>query len=388
MNVYDALISRLDLINTTKDFWWVPKHTPNLEIQLGICKHLEKFKEIGVVGSFKTYFGRVQDANEDQYRKFDISRYLGLITNEQFYRNCNVTKVYKDLKTVTNSDFSKISEYKHMTDKLFEQLSAGKNKQPYIKMFKIFINYIENLQEDYISDEEFYTIVCTTWTKRDYLNGLKIIQYVRDNNIDLDDVSTYSYLKDKIRLHKYFEQHSQVIHQNGRFTLKNIDVKKISEEMVEDEKYQNETQDASGYKTDKELNESNNRIPELQGSPSSGYGYKKDPKISKTALKKANYLCEYAYVKGLTHHTFTNKRGHQYSEGHHLIPMSMQSFYGEMNIDRIENIVSLCPICHRQVHYGDKSERKKILEALHNLKESDLRSVGLEISIDELLSYY
>ena len=61
---------------------------------------------------------------------------------------------------------------------------------------------------------------------------------------------------------------------------------------------------------------------------------------------------------GENHATFESIHGTQYLEAHHLIPMKAQKdFLSEnINLDRLENIVALCPNCHKAVHYGTRSE--------------------------------
>ena len=58
------------------------------------------------------------------------------------------------------------------------------------------------------------------------------------------------------------------------------------------------------------------------------------------------------------------------------------------NIDCVENIICLCPTCHRRIHFGSKEERKNIITSLYNKRIQSLLAVGLDISLEELLSLY
>ena len=87
------------------------------------------------------------------------------------------------------------------------------------------------------------------------------------------------------------------------------------------------------------------------------------------------------------HTTFVSKLGKPYMEAHHLIPMSAQRDFS-INLDRIENIVSICPICHSAIHLGDDATRLELVKKLYDLKEKELKSVGLKISFGELFSKY
>ena len=74
----------------------------------------------------------------------------------------------------------------------------------------------------------------------------------------------------------------------------------------------------------------------------------KSARVSKYALRKAGYKCE----ADKCHATFNTAKGVQYMEGHHLIPCTTSNavaFYEKfsVNIDCPENIVCLCPTCHR-----------------------------------------
>lgn len=120
-----------------------------------------------------------------------------------------------------------------------------------------------------------------------------------------------------------------------------------------------------------------------------GRQVEKKSSISKAALIRAHYICE----GDEKHITFTTSRGNPYMEGHHLIPCTYGNSedywnkYG-VNIDCVENIVCLCPTCHRLVHFGSEKERNKLLEKLYLKQISKLKSVNLDISLEELLERY
>lgn len=127
----------------------------------------------------------------------------------------------------------------------------------------------------------------------------------------------------------------------------------------------------------------NNRIPEAS-STSRGVKYKTNARIGKTALQLANYECEHNRSE---HNTFTSKLGKPYMEAHHLIPMSAQKDFS-INLDRVENIVSLCPNCHSAIHMGSDAVRLDVLSKLYAQREELLKGCGLNISVGELFSKY
>ena len=66
------------------------------------------------------------------------------------------------------------------------------------------------------------------------------------------------------------------------------------------------------------------------------------------SIESAKYECEI----NSKHKTFTAKStGMPYMEGHHMLPMKYQDRF-KSSLDVYANIICLCPICHRLLHYG------------------------------------
>lgn len=135
--------------------------------------------------------------------------------------------------------------------------------------------------------------------------------------------------------------------------------------------------------TSEKFNKQNNRFP-VSYKTKTGVKYKTNPRISKTALQLAEYKCQ---VNESEHITFISKLGQQYMEAHHLIPMHAQKDFS-INLDRIENIVSICPNCHSAIHLGNDAVRLEYLKVLYDLKIKELLKVGLNISFGELFTKY
>jgi len=109
-----------------------------------------------------------------------------------------------------------------------------------------------------------------------------------------------------------------------------------------------------------------------------------NPRRSKNALIAAEFKCEL----GKSHATFINKTTHrQYMEAHHLIPMSKQASFPQ-DIDVPENILCLCPNCHRKIHFAEDTSRIDILKRAYERKKRKLPSRGISIGFDELLTIY
>lgn len=127
----------------------------------------------------------------------------------------------------------------------------------------------------------------------------------------------------------------------------------------------------------------NNRVPDAAAADKISHRFPTDTRLAKTALMLAGYSCEH----DSSHITFISKNDIPFMEAHHLVPMTAQADF-TVNLDRIENIVSLCPNCHSAIHYGNDLERKQLLVKLFNARREELESVGIEIDINTLFSKY
>lgn len=74
-------------------------------------------------------------------------------------------------------------------------------------------------------------------------------------------------------------------------------------------------------------------------------------------------------------------------EAHHLIPMSKQGTF-EFDIDVPENILCLCPTCHRKFHLSRDIDKKILLSDALQKREEVLRERGLAIDIQGLQGMY
>lgn len=78
-------------------------------------------------------------------------------------------------------------------------------------------------------------------------------------------------------------------------------------------------------------------------------------------------------------------------EAHHLIPVANQEEVWNKyhkNIDCVENLVSLCPNCHKAFHYGTKEVKTKMIETLFNSISHKYRAIGLNIPLEEIKRLY
>lgn len=109
--------------------------------------------------------------------------------------------------------------------------------------------------------------------------------------------------------------------------------------------------------------------------------WKRSGIIKDQSIKTARYECEV----DSSHKTFIAARsGKPYMEGHHSIPMRFQSSFS-MSLDVYANIVCLCPICHRLLHFGKKEEKLPALNKIYFERGERMAHSGIRISHDEFI---
>lgn len=124
--------------------------------------------------------------------------------------------------------------------------------------------------------------------------------------------------------------------------------------------------------------------PDKNLKTNNGNAYPRDLAESLQAKKNSNWCCEISQ----DHFTFISASNRKpFVEAHHLIPMSAQDDF-LISLDFAENIVALCPNCHKMIHHSDFNTRKKSVEYLFNKRKSIYPKYQIEISLEKLFSYY
>ena len=101
--------------------------------------------------------------------------------------------------------------------------------------------------------------------------------------------------------------------------------------------------------------------------------------IKTQAIKSAKYTCEI----DKRHQTFIAKSsGNPYMEGHYAIPMMKQRHF-ENSLDIYANVVCLCPICHRLLHYAVDSNKEILVKKIYVDRADRLANSGIKLSRDE-----
>lgn len=112
--------------------------------------------------------------------------------------------------------------------------------------------------------------------------------------------------------------------------------------------------------------------------------YPRNPAHAKKSIREANYSCEIS----TEHKTFIQKFNLKpYTEAHHLIPLKYHSDY-PASLDVPANIISLCPSCHRKMHFGQLDEVELLLKSLWEKRAKRISECGLEVSMRKLKMHY
>lgn len=211
-------------------------------------------------------------------------------------------------------------------------------------------------------------------------NDVKFIVFF--NNLGIVEYRDKKYYFSEEIYNKYYN----IIENISIYNVDNVETNPTYVYEIDDEsETKNGFQDENPYIfTSEALNIQNNRKPELTSYSENKPKYKVNNRIKKTAVEMSNYKCNISE----DHITFKNKKNKYYMEGHHFVPMSAQNDFGDINLDRTENIATLCPNCHRAIHYGNDKERLKILNKLYMDKNNLLKEVGIDISLNDLFEKY
>lgn len=317
-----------------------------------------KLKVLSFINEHFKYSDDDNNINTKLYISMQVDS-LQKFKNNKRYRNICLNEIFDDVYTLSFSGNIR-SEYLYISLIMF-----------FVKEY----NFLKSRQQEHSFTKtkalQYYS------TEKDLIK-----QYV----LQLQKPTSIKYLSDICFGRYYFlEVHflekknprnvpKQIMHEFLQTQKKHIDDFDLTE--------QKEIQSVKTL-TIKDLSKQNNRKPVLIET-SGRKSYKTNPRLAKTVLAKAAFKCEI----NNNHMTFFTKKGILFSESHHLIPMSFQERFFPTNIDRVENIVSLCPTCHRAVHLGNENEKKTRLDILYRKKIGNLIKCKIELSFDELLAFY
>jgi len=375
-----------------------------------------------------------------RHRVLAISQMYGLLTKNNFYKRGLPYSKEKTTSVFEMMNRYKIGEYQYNVLKT-EQILKIKMKSiidttKYCEHWNIYAviyaYYVLNaLQELHsitkVPLEQFYTYVMTCGSFEEFDETINLVKnggnitkyyekYVSDSRFVL-------ILKENIKLFKieekyisinpdyrdYFEKlfvkkysmdelnkrlqkesdYADFLHNPQQLGVNLIDLPKkgslIEIEIKEDIEYVSQVDSIDDSEIVAETPDTSYKVEPKQVQDGTLKVYPREPKVGKKAIKKAGYSCEYDN----SHITFASaSTGKPFMEAHHLISMTKQqeiwNKYG-VNVDCVENVVSLCPNCHRAIHLAKKAEREKIIKKLYEYKKDEFEKIGLCIELKDIL---
>lgn len=315
---------------------------------------------------------------------------LNLVENNGYFYG--IVNGWKNTQDVKNVDINKIGQ--------------NINNKDYID--DVLIVYFE---EDLNYDVKIVAFAIKSRVYRRVQNGLNLNRNILNAETGKEQTVGYHIVTEKndmyqnlkysyvIDFKKYFDLKSmfrdQKSYLDNPHNLKKLDnYQKLKKEIIN---YVNLCINDCEYEFDSDeiensvfVENSNSYLEQMKlKSVAQGFVPEKKAWISKKSIIDSNYQC----VHNNNHKTFITNKGNPYMEGHHLIRCTKEIADKIWNkyarsIDTEFNIVSLCPNCHRLIHYGNKEEKKRILDDLYQKRITSLESIGINISLNELYEYY
>lgn len=259
----------------------------------------------------------------------------------------------------------------------------------------------------------------TDYVKR-YKDLSRVLTFIKKNinlfEIDSENISINNKYDDYfynnfMSRYNFEELHDQlnrdVDYSYYLYNLQNFNINLI-DDPLEETKHEADTDNVSTYVIDDDEVDYETKIEEIKernvneevsrGAHSiepivsrqgeNGRRYRVNPLLGKIAIQKAYYSCEF----NPRHNTFVSDRTNKnYMEAHHFVPVKyIQEIWRKhrINVDCVENIVSLCPNCHMAFHHGSKEVRKKMIESVYEKILPRYKSIGFNIEKEELFKYY
>ena len=281
-------------------------------------------------------------------------------------------------------DLFKLSEGRFINNALKEEFNLNQKQINKFRKEKNFTNFnLENLIRnlivlyDYIQDnypemlKYYIDTIPMIASSLGQLNGKKEFFERKTNDIDWNHLNPKLEIKTrKIDVGYRVEKLKKII-----FALETNYLKYKENEMImQDIKKENSSSNKIIYKPKKKTNTKTKQTLKQTS---------RDTLVKKRALEKANYKCEL----NPNHQTFINKsNGKPYVLGHHLIPLEFEYLF-PYSLDIEANIVSLCSLCHDEIHHG--INYKELIDKLYKQRKDDLKKCGIEIEdINMLYNMY
>lgn len=376
----------------------------------------------------------------DRHRTLIIAQFYGLITkNSSQYQHEEITNIFKELSTCQS-----INTYKNLiTEQLLKiklpaiTYSRHSDSEITRHIFPIIFIYqvLKELKLYHINSitiDELYTYVMTANFHSDLENVVNFLKQpikpivnrnllqkykdrsrivpllkninlfeMNDNNISINLLYVTvmdSFLNNNLSKFLSKDLINVSVYKDFLYNPQNFNINLINEEreFIFSDTNEDAKEDVE-YIENVNSNELNLFEPQVKSlldeqpkiiSSGEKFVVKRDANIGCLAIINSEYKCE----NDINHNTFISKRTKKpYMEAHHLIPISQAQYMWNRkhkNIDCLENIVSLCPTCHRAIHHGEFDVKLAILKHLYDIRIDKLKDAGIYLSFEDLLKFY
>lgn len=320
----------------------------------------------------------INESKTERFNNFFEQEYLYFDTFHTPFKNYDFLANY-----VNSNEYDKKELYDYIVEnheKLNDLLRQKKNNDPE-KISKVE-ELLSNFNNDVISSKYCSGGVYTKGTIIDNAKILYISTYINSTNFkDFVDF-----------IHKVIDKYAEIETIDSRKIYRFIfaSYKDIYENCyvnIFDPDYDDDIPLANNM-SEEEENEILEEVQKISVIEDLDQRTKSSSILKKKALERAEYKCE---LEGICHCSslyFTSKKTQKnYMEVHHLIPREFSNDF-EKSIEQIENYVSLCPRCHRFIHYATDEKRKPAINYLYDRKIGSLNNKGIEITEKQLNQYY
>ena len=361
-------------------FWQAPGNGKGFDSFLGNNSKMNN-RTIGVLSYIKEYSHPLGYVTQKQFIK-EIKPYL----LENFYENPNESLGTHFYRPALFYGFLHLNSAKHLSlsieGNLF--LNAYSEKQ-YIECKKLILNQLDNAVYPNEATKKIkhlklfpFRILFKLLLENEHLDShfissrLVHIKEIKDLEAYFQTMQTNSILAFEITSTKYRKFNTWVIN-----SLVDLQILTLDKQVLRLHKDVNEHigvlykhldySDMFFESTSCEMNES-----------ISHKRTKRDYSLIIKAKQRDNFTCQI----NNNHHTFLSN-SNNYIEGHHIIPIFQQKNYS-FKVDDVQNIISLCPNCHREIHSADN--KQTILKKLYLLNQDYMQKN--HVALHELYKMY
>jgi len=362
------------------DFWQAPGNGKGFDSYLGDNSKMNN-RTIGVLSYIKENSQELGFVAHAQFLQ-EIKNYL--LTH--FYENPNESLGSHFYRPALFYGFLHLNKAKHLSLSIEGNLFLNSyNKQKYIECKKLILNQLDNAVYPNQATAKVKTLklspfrilfklllenqqLTSQFISKNLVhikNYTALEKYIKTKNIT--NISTFEFASSKYKKFNTWTINSlvdlQILTLTKGFLSIHHDVKEHLHTLYDKLNYGDMFFEVSSCELDESI--SHKRV-------------QRDHRFIIQAKKRDKYLCQI----NASHITFLSKE-ENYVEGHHIVPMYQQKNY-VFKMDDLNNITSLCPNCHREIHSADN--KQTILQKLYNLNYSYMQNNN--INLNDLYKMY